>query len=193
MTGCGRRACSIVRSARGRASLVVGSLAAMAALPVAAVGFRTAHSIPPPSNLARSAEPGFLLEVKPDPVSLGVLEPGRLTDATIRLCSRSGRSVVVERIETTCSCLTADPPPFEVKPGGTVLWSIKFDLSDDPDFLGSLAVGIVGFDATGAVAFKTQVTAAVGAGGPGPPTPGEVAEAGFGSEGRRVPQLGLRH
>jgi len=131
----------------------------------AAVGFCTlllpllgpSPSTHTPHPTIESTRARFPLEISPDPVDLGVLPPGRSAQATISLRNPGPRPVSVERIETSCPCIRAEPASFKVGPGELAELVTRFDPSDDPDFRGGLSIEVVGRSPRDFVLFRARV------------------------------------
>ncbi len=70
--------------------------------------------------------------------------------------NRGSRPILVQRIETSCPCLTIEPRSLTVGSGEKQVLGLAFDPSGDLDFRGGLAIEVTGF-AGGAVAFQTLV------------------------------------
>ncbi len=62
--------------------------------------------------------------------------------------------MTIERIETSCPCLTATPAPIRVGPHERIALAINFDSSSDHDFAGRLSIAITAY-ARAEVAFRT--------------------------------------
>ncbi len=120
------------------------------------LGSSTPNHTPPPSNLASSAGKPFLLEISPDPVSLGVVSSGQKARASLTLLNRGPQPVTVERIDTGCPCLRTKPEWIRIAPGEAKVLAVEFDPSAEPDFRGGLSIVVTGW-AAGQVAFHTQV------------------------------------
>ncbi len=62
----------------------------------------------------------------------------------------------MQRIETSCPCLTTTPGPIWIGRGECKVLAVEFDPSQESDFRGSLAIDVTGYDGD-AVAFHTLV------------------------------------
>lgn len=98
------------------------------------------------------------LEVRPGLLSLGVLSPGRIGLAEVNLQNRTPFEVVVDHMETSCSCVQITECPVRVPPNGMARMSVKFDPSDEPHFRGGLSVNCVGKGNDGTNLFLIRVT-----------------------------------
>jgi len=87
-------------------------------------------------------------------VSLGVVSRGQRANAAFSLANRGSLTLTIERIETSCACLSTTPGPIAIEPGGKKLLDIQFDPFVEPDFHGSLSIDVTGYARSG-VAFHT--------------------------------------
>jgi hypothetical protein len=114
-------------------------------------------------TIPRHSNPPVLLD--PDPIELGDLEPGRSAEAKLSLRNRGSETVVLERIETSCPCVSVSPASLRLHPGGAAELRVHFDPTDEPEFRGGLSVTLVGWGRPGAILFRTHVNVAVMSGG----------------------------
>ena len=112
------------------------------------------HATADPFNSAVSGAP---LQVSPDPVSLGSLSPGQQATGRITLRNPGQSPVIVERVETSCSCLDVGPFPIKIEPGRSANLTVRFDPADEPDFRGRLSIEVIGRGPTDLLAFRTRV------------------------------------
>ena len=70
--------------------------------------------------------------------------------------NHGSKPVSIERIETSCPCLTITPGSFRIGPGEKKGAAVEFDPSAEPDFRGGLSIDVTGY-AAGGVAFHTLV------------------------------------
>ncbi|MGC8643870.1 MAG: DUF1573 domain-containing protein [Isosphaeraceae bacterium] len=68
----------------------------------------------------------------------------RTARVSLALKNQSARPLAVERIETSCPCLTVGPMAVRVEPGRVVQLTAVLDPSEEPDFRGPLSVSVVG-------------------------------------------------
>jgi Protein of unknown function (DUF1573) len=120
------------------------------------LGSSTPNLTPPPENLASSVGPHFPLKINPDPVSLGVIDRGQKAKAAFTLVNHGSQPVAIERIETSCPCLTTTPGSIRVSPGERMVLAVEFDPSAEPDFRGGLSIDVTGYSGD-RVAFHTLV------------------------------------
>ena len=99
----------------------------------------------------------FLLDIIPDPLSLGMLKPHQAAQAGGELHNPSTREIVVENVETSCECVEVNPKSFRLGPGETTSLKAEFDPSHDPEFRGRLAVQVVGHGPGNTIVFQTIV------------------------------------
>lgn len=110
-------------------------------------------------STGRGVEAGFASELliqAPASVAIGTVEPGRVGGAEIVIANRGATAVVVERIESSCECLTVDPLSLRLGAGKSGVLRVVFDSSQEADFRGELGVELTG-RAAGGVAFRTVV------------------------------------
>ncbi len=110
-------------------------------------------------STGRGVEAGFASESSiqaPASVAIGAVEPGRVGRAEIVIANPGAKAVVVERIESSCECLTVDPPALRLGPGESSVLRVVFDSSREADFRGELGVEVTG-RAGDRVVFRTVV------------------------------------
>ncbi len=134
--------------------LPTGAVIILAGFAVVAPSLRRT---PPPVNSAADTTHRFPLEISPDSLSFGELEQGQLGMATIDVYNPTGREWNVERIGTSCPCVTIAPQSTQIGPGDKKTLGVQLNPSDDPDFVGSLSVDVIGYAASGGIAFRTRV------------------------------------
>jgi hypothetical protein len=84
-----------------------------------------------------------------DSLDLGVVETGGKRTAITWLRNTSAQPVALQRIVTSCDCLSVEIANRELAPGEAVPVRIDFDDSKDPGFTGSLSVEIRSLDGHG--------------------------------------------
>ncbi len=132
---------------------VATSVSALFAL----LGSSPANHTPPPSPLTRLASQHFSLEISPDPVDLGVVGGVESLERTVSLRNAQSGSLTLERVETSCPCVSVSALPLRIGRGEAGTLRVRFDPSSDPDFEGPLCVQLTGFLAGGEIAFRTEV------------------------------------
>ena len=130
-----------------------------------AVAFATSR--PPLIDSVRhpSTDLHFPLVISPNPLLLGTLSPGHATVGKFFLHNPGRVSITIERIVTSCPCLTINPAPIEVGPGLSTALIVRFDPAEDRDFRGGLSIEVAGFETNGKVVFRTRVSLKVRAEG----------------------------
>ena len=93
----------------------------------------------------------------PASVAIGVVEPGCVGRAEIVIANPGGSAVAVERIESSCECLSVDPPSLRLGPGESRVLRVVFDSSREPDFVGELGIDVTARVASGTISFRTMV------------------------------------
>lgn len=134
------------------------------------VGLRSSgpNAAPPsPRESVRSAGPRPPLEISPDPVVLGTISAHQPATTSIRVKNLRTVPVILERIETSCPCITLGDIPAHLEPDAPTDLRVAFDPSYEPDFVGALAVSVVGYLADGEVGFRTMVKLEVARGSGG--------------------------
>jgi len=112
------------------------------------------HTPPPgPALLSLIAEPST--------IELGRLKPGQNASRAISLRNRGSAPVTIERIETSCPCISAKAAPSHVRSGESALLTVNFDASEDPQFRGRLAVECIGLSSSGEPVFRCRVDLSV--------------------------------
>ena len=144
---------------RGRLSLVAASigLAGFTALSLAFLGSAASNYASPRFEIGKRGQSAYPLENKPELVLLGTLAAGQHAEATITLLNPSRDAVQIDRVETSCPCLSAEPTKFKVGPGESAEVRLAFDPSQEPDFRGGLSIEVIGYGAMAKIAFRTRV------------------------------------
>jgi hypothetical protein len=115
----------------------------------------------------RSAAPWLPLEIRPDPVVLGAIPAHQTAQISIGVENLRTVPVILERVETSCPCITVGDLPASLEPEGATDLRVTFDPTHEPDFVGALAVQVVGYLSDGQVGFRTRVKLEVGRRGGG--------------------------
>ncbi len=84
-----------------------------------------------------------------DSLDLGVIESGGKRTAVTWLRNSGTQSVVLQRVVTSCDCLSVQMAATDLAAGDTVPVRIDFDDSKDPGFTGSLSVEVHRIDNDG--------------------------------------------
>ena len=105
--------------------------------------------------------PKTLLTVNPDPVSLGLISAGKSARATLTVTNSGGKRQQITNVRTTCPCVGLVGLPVSIEPGRSVGLTVIFDPTEEPDFRGTLGVGLIGMGATGDELFQTEVNLTV--------------------------------
>lgn len=92
-------------------------------------------------------------------IELGCIRRGGTARQTLVVANGSTTPALLARITTTCECLSVEPLPISLEPGGRQTIAIACDFSDDPDFTGSLAIEVALLDSSGTTrcAFTTAL------------------------------------
>jgi Protein of unknown function (DUF1573) len=85
------------------------------------------------------------IEISPDPVEFGVVDEGQVSNAVLSLTNRGSRELVIDRVETSCPCLTITPGRLRIAPSERKVVAVVFDPSGEPDFHGRLSIDISGY------------------------------------------------
>lgn len=143
-----------------------GHLLAWAAIPAAiGLGTFTLHSrhssqsaqIPPPLESTSPAQAHSRLAISPDPIVLDVADGEALAEASLNVRNLLGESVTIERIETSCPCISIDGTPIRLDPNEATDLNVALDPSDDLDFEGRLSVRVTGYLNDGRIGFQSRV------------------------------------
>lgn len=136
------------------------ALPGLAAILACLAGFGTLQSLsnpliqsPPPPSIASA----LVLIVRPDPIMLGILDPGQDIEERITLSNPQTEAVVVERIATSCPCLSLSPSSLRVEPQSAAQVILRFDPAAEPDFRGELSVELTGYGTDEERIFQTRV------------------------------------
>jgi hypothetical protein len=69
----------------------------------------------------------------------------------------SAEAISIDRVETSCSCVSVSPLPARVEAGSERALTVAFDPAEEPDFRGGLSVDVTGHGPAGDVVFRTRV------------------------------------
>ena len=105
--------------------------------------------------------PSFPLSIRPDPLSLGTLRPGVSAKGMLTLRNSGAEPITVERIDTSCPCVTLSPIPLVVPSNASATLTVAYDANDDPRFRGGLEVDVIGRSEAGKELFKTVIRLSV--------------------------------
>lgn len=75
-------------------------------------------------------------------IDFGVVARGRSISHSYWLMNRESYPLTIAYSETTCDCLRVVLPTEAILPGGKALVRMCFDSAHDPDFVGSLKIGV---------------------------------------------------
>ena len=102
------------------------------------------------------------LAISPDPLCLGTLEAGGAATASLTAQNHGREALILERVESSCPCVSVGPVPVQIAAGGSALLAVTVDLAGEPDFRGGLTVDLTGNATDGATMFHTEVRLMVG-------------------------------
>jgi Protein of unknown function (DUF1573) len=117
-----------------------------------------------PQWQARPGAANAALTLRPSSVELGVLPPDQPARRAVAVQNDRSEEVVLQRVDSTCNCVTVTGLPLCLAPGQTGVIDVSFDPSVDPEFRGALGVVLTGYAGDGRVAFTTEVRVEVRAG-----------------------------
>ena len=99
----------------------------------------------------------WALTTSPDPLELGVVEPGHPASRTLSVRNPGAEPVEVARVDTSCECVRVAGLPMRFGAGETRELCVLFALPTAESFRGSLSVDVTGYSAAGYPAFQTKV------------------------------------
>jgi len=134
-----------------RAFLLAASLGALCQ-----TGCRQGPSVP-----ARPAGLRQPLVARPNPLDLGSLPAGRGAQGVIELENTTPTPLEVTNFETSCHCLRVRPTSTVIEARSRIKLELIFDLSDTPDFRGSLSVDVTGHVQDNSASFRASVRVTV--------------------------------
>lgn len=151
---CGRRGhlCSRLHLLLGASSVVLVASVLSRPWPLS-VGAPTQ----PPEHSAVLGVPALPLEVRPDSLSLGVLESGQSARRTVTIHNPTSHKIDVERVETSCSYVSVFQLPIAIQPCDTAELTVVFDPKDEPEFVGQLSIGLTGIGNADLPVFRERV------------------------------------
>lgn len=88
---------------------------------------------------------------------LGELSQGISAKKAVSVHNPGLHTLTVERVDTSCPCLTATPVPMKIGPGETRTLNVNFDPVAEPDYHGALSIEAVGYDRSDRTIFRTHV------------------------------------
>jgi hypothetical protein len=103
------------------------------------------------------SSPASPMSIEPNPIRLGTLAPGEIGRFSVILRNPGRDLATVERVESSCPCVRLMPIPVQVEPDGSTSVVAEFDPVHEPDFRGSLAVHLEGYDEANVLQFRTTV------------------------------------
>ena len=112
---------------------------------------------PPSSNFPLRAEPSVLL--------LGMLKPGDSSEASARIRNTSQVPHSVDRIVTSCPCVSSSASTFSLGSGEDCVITLKFDSREEPEFRGNLTVEVMGKSRDDELLFQLLVRVRIHEGG----------------------------
>lgn len=101
------------------------------------------------------------LNVRPDPLSFGTLEPGVSAKGTLTVRNPGAESITIERIDTSCPCVKISPVPLVVRSNGAATLTVAYDANDDPNFRGGLGINYALILTDGSIAFRGRTDLSV--------------------------------
>jgi Protein of unknown function (DUF1573) len=111
----------------------------------------------PPAPAKNGWGSRFSPGINPDTVSLGRVPRGATVESSLTVFNPLSESLHIKRVETSCPCLTVGAGPMRIASGERVFLPVRYDSSEEPDFLGRLSVDVTGVDAEGQIAFRARV------------------------------------
>ncbi len=137
----------------------------LGALALSSLGSSPSEQAPPPLKPASPARPHFPLAISPDPIVLGVVHPGEQAETSLSLRNTQDKTLIVERIDTSCTCIDVEGVPARLGPYEAAELKVTFGQSDDPGFEGRLSVEVIGYLSGGGIGFRTSVKVEMDPGG----------------------------
>ena len=74
---------------------------------------------------------------------------GQKARAVLTLVNHGSQAVAIERIETSCPCMTITPASILIEVGEKKLLTVEFDSSTELDFHGGLSIEVTGYASVG--------------------------------------------
>jgi Protein of unknown function (DUF1573) len=146
---------------RRRGALFTASLASAAVvawLLLSSGLSRSSGSISPDGYRARWMPANFPISVTPDPIRLGVFAPRNTISAPLLVRNAQARPVTIERIETSCACISIIPVTLQIESNEEETVHATFEPSSiEAGFEGRLSVEIVAYLVGGKIAFRTWI------------------------------------
>jgi Protein of unknown function (DUF1573) len=90
-----------------------------------------------------------------------VLDRGQKARVAFTIVNHGSQPAEIQRIETSCPCLTATPGKFLIVPGEERILGVEFDASAEPDFRGGLSIEVIGRGTAGETVFETRANVEV--------------------------------
>jgi len=108
-------------------------------------------------RLDQSSSSTCLLDVSHNRIDFGLVPQGGSQRQYFELSNSTVRALEIDRIETSCDCLSIDLGNPDLKPREKTLGLVTLDLSHAPGFIGKLTAEVAGVGVNGDVWFKIQV------------------------------------
>ncbi len=105
------------------------------------------------------AQPSGLMV--PPLTDLGVVRQGQSSSFDLTLRNPLNRTFVVDRLDSSCLCLTPRFMPVAIPPESEGRVSMELDLGKEPEFTGRLLIRIEGRDSSDHRMFQAQVAVKV--------------------------------
>ena len=112
---------------------------------------------PPPSSLTRLPSQHSPLEISPDPLEFSVLGDGEATEKVVSIRNTGNDPLTLERVETSCPCISVSGVPLEVGPHESGALTVTFhrSLDQDPEF--RVSVQLTGYLTMGQTGFRVEL------------------------------------
>jgi hypothetical protein len=91
-------------------------------------------------------------------IDLGVLPKGKDRDVKFWLVTAEKADLRVQKVATSCDCVSVDLDNYTVQEGHKVGATVKLRFADDPTFSGSLLLEATAYCVDGSIAFVIYIT-----------------------------------
>ena len=119
------------------------------------------HGCAPPGGLPTSSSAARRLTLTPESLDLGTLASRAVGRAELQVTNGSTQTIDIERVSTSCPCMTVAPGAFRVGPMQGKTIRVTFYPAAERDFRGQLRVDISGHGSDGEILLRTSVAVTV--------------------------------
>jgi len=121
-------------------------------IPIQGTATSTTRSTGPTTNF---------LQLKPQPLTLGRQTRSTIGVRHFEVQNVTKETITLASISTSCSCISATNLPLKLESNQKTSLTLQFNPKDEPDFVGRLAVDLVGRRPDGSIVFRESLAVQV--------------------------------